>query len=110
MDWATGIIAFDVAIGLVIIVTLILQMAGRKKRSPGFALAGPGILVLLATTALTNLSNDHNWPYRQRHALHMFALIPMILAVGLVVVGAVKDARSKRPRDRGEMSPDRRDA
>jgi hypothetical protein len=86
--------AFLFAVALAVAAVMILETAGLVSRSPGSRRTGSGLVILLSVIAITQLSNDHNWPYHQKHALHEFALIPMIMAVVLIIVGTVRQIKA----------------
>jgi hypothetical protein len=84
-----------IALAVVVAAILILQIAGLKRRSPGSIWLGSGIFIVLAMNVIIQLSNDHNWIYHQKHALHQLALIPMIMALALITVGVVRQVQAK---------------
>jgi hypothetical protein len=79
-----------IALALVVAAALILETAGLKRRSPGSRWMGSGLIIGLLMTAIIELSNDHNWTYQQKHALHQLGLLPMIIAFALITVGTVR--------------------
>ncbi len=83
-----------IALALVVAAVLILQPVRLKRRSPGSRWLGSGIFILLLISAIIQLSNDHYWTYHQKHALHQLALIPMITALALIIVGAVRQLQA----------------
>jgi hypothetical protein len=87
-----------IALALVVATVLVLETAGLKRPSPGSRWTGSGILIFLPIIAITQLSNDHNWTYHQKHALHQLALIPMIIALALITVGMVRQLQVKSRR------------
>jgi hypothetical protein len=93
-----------IALALVVAAFLIVEIPGRKRRSPGSRWTGSGLIIVLLMNAIIQLSNDHNWPYHQKHALHELALIPMIMALALVTVGTVRQIQAKSRRS-GSLLP-----
>jgi hypothetical protein len=85
---------FMIALALVVAAVLIFETAGLKRRSPGSRWTGSGLVIVFLVIAIIEFSNDHNWTYQQKHALHQFALIPMVTAVALIAVGTVRQAQA----------------
>ena len=83
-----------IALALVVAAVLILETVGLKRRAPGALWTGSGLVIVLLMTATISISNDHNWTYHQKHALHQLALIPMIMAIALIAVGAVRQVQA----------------
>jgi len=83
-----------IALALVVAAALILQVAGLKRRSPGSLWQGFGLMLVLLMIAIFQLSNDHNWTYHQKHALHQLALVPMVIALVLITVGTFRQIQA----------------
>jgi hypothetical protein len=83
-----------IALALVVAAVLIWETIGLKRRSPASRWTGSGFVIVLLMTAVIDFSNDHNWAYHQKHALHQLALILMMTALGLIIVGVVRQIQA----------------
>jgi hypothetical protein len=95
-----------IALAVVLAGVLILETAGLKRRSPGSRWTGSGFVIVLLMTAIIEFSNDHNWSFHQKHALHQLALIPMIMALALISVGIVRQIQATSRRLPSGLEPD----
>ena len=103
-----GFLIFDGFVGLLAVVTLISDLAGRGNwirglrrsapRRPGQRLIGAGVGLECGTIFLSGLARYRHWPEQQYHDMLRYLLPAMLVAVILLIAGAAVSVRSRSTR------------
>jgi hypothetical protein len=81
---------------LVILVALVLDLTGLRRRAAYDRWIGTGLLLMISVILTTQFAELHGWQSNQLEMLHTFELPVVLASAAIAGIGAVRARRGKQ--------------